>query len=50
MAIGRSVTRVDAIDKVTGRAQFTADLVPNPHLVAKVVRSTIASGDRKSVV
>ncbi len=44
MAIGRSVTRVDAIDKVTGRAQFTADLVPNPHLVAKVVRSTIASG------
>lgn len=42
--VGKPVTRIDAVDKVTGRAKFTYDLLPTDHLVAKVVRSTIASG------
>ena len=34
--IGKSVPRVDAYDKVTGRAKFTDDLVPANCLVAKI--------------
>jgi|GEM_PF-4533200 len=30
--IGQSVTRVDAPDKVTGRAKYTDDLAINPRL------------------
>lgn len=44
MAIGKSITRVDAYEKVTGRAKYTEDLCPQNALVAKVVRSTIANG------
>ena len=33
--IGKSVPRVDAYEKVTGRAKFTDDLVPPRCLVAK---------------
>lgn len=35
--IGKSVPRVDAYDKVTGRAKFTDDLVPDNCLVAKSI-------------
>ena len=42
MGIGKNMTRVDAKDKVTGEARYTADLEPKGLLTAKVVRSTIA--------
>ena len=48
MGIGKSMFRVDAGDKVTGTAKYTADLEPEGLLVAKVVRSTIANGVVKS--
>ncbi len=44
MGTGQSITRVDAYDKVTGRAKYTDDLSPANALVAKVVRSSIANG------
>lgn len=44
MGVGKSMTRVDAWEKVTGGAKYTADLMPQGLLVAKVVRSTIANG------
>lgn len=48
MGIGKSINRVDAVEKVTGGAHYTDDFsVPNC-LVAKVVRSTIANGLVKS--
>ena len=48
MGVGNSMVRVDAIEKVTGGAKYTADLEPKGLLVAKVVRSTIANGVVKS--
>ncbi len=42
--IGKSVPRVDAYEKVTGRAKFTDDLVPPRCLVAKVLHATIGNG------
>ena len=42
------MTRVDAFDKVTGSAKYTADLEPQGLLAAKVIRSTIANGVVKS--
>ncbi len=44
MGVRESIKRVDAYDKVTGAAKYTADLLPTGALVAKVVRSTIANG------
>lgn len=44
MGIGKSRIRVDAREKVTGEAQYTADLEPPGLLVVKIVRSTIANG------
>lgn len=44
MGIGVREKRVDAYEKVTGRAKYTDDLTPADALVAKVVRSTIANG------
>ena len=44
MAIGKSVNRVDAVAKVTGRARYTDDLFMPGMLVAKYLRSTIAHG------
>ncbi len=44
MATGKSLKRVDALDKVTGRANYADDLVPVGALVAKVLHSTIANG------
>jgi xanthine dehydrogenase molybdenum-binding subunit len=43
-AVGRSVPRVDAYDKVTGRAKYTDDLVDRNALIAKILHSTIANG------
>ena len=48
MGIGTSMTRVDAVSKVTGEAKYTADLMPPNLLVGRVVRSTIANGVVKS--
>lgn len=42
--MGQSVTRVDARDKVLGRAKYTDDLCPRNALWIKVMRSTIAHG------
>ncbi len=42
--VGTPVNRVDAADKVTGRAKYTADLVPRNALIAKIMHSTIAHG------
>ena len=49
MSVGQSVKRVDAYEKVTGRAKYTDDLCPRQALVAKVLHSTIASGYVKSI-
>ena len=49
MEIGRSIQRVDAFDKVTGRARFTDDLCPHPILEARILHSTIANGWVKSM-
>ena len=48
MGIGKNMTRVDAFDKVTGSARYTADLEPQGLLVAKAILSTIANGVVKS--
>lgn len=44
MSVGKSITRVDAVDKVTGRAMYTDDFCTGSVLVAKVLHSTIANG------
>ncbi|MDO4582283.1 MAG: xanthine dehydrogenase molybdenum-binding subunit XdhA [Bacillota bacterium] len=43
--VGRSVPRKDAYDKVSGRAKYTADLIPPHTLCAKVLHSDIAHGE-----
>ena len=47
--VGKSVVRVDALDKVTGRAKYTDDLCDKAALVTRIVRSTIANGFVTSV-
>ncbi|MBR2784211.1 MAG: xanthine dehydrogenase molybdenum-binding subunit XdhA [Firmicutes bacterium] len=47
--IGKSVPRVDARDKVTGAAKYTADLCPAHALVARVLHSTVAHALVRSV-
>lgn len=42
--VGVSVPRLDAYDKVTGRAKYTDDLCDRNALVIRVVRSAIAHG------
>ena len=49
MQVGKSVPRVDAFDKATGRAKYTDDLCDRNALITRVVRSTIAHGYVKSV-
>ena len=49
MEVGKSVPRVDAFDKATGRAKYTDDLCDRNALITRVVRSTIAHGYVKSV-
>ena len=47
--VGKSEKRVDAFDKVTGRARYTDDLCGSGALVAKVLHSTIANGVVKRI-
>lgn len=47
--VGKSVVRVDAFDKATGRAKYTDDLCDKNALIIVVVRSTIAHGYVKSI-
>lgn len=49
MGIGKSIKRVDAFDKVTGRARYTDDFQLNNALVAKVLHSNIANGLVKDI-
>ena len=44
MAIGESKKRVDAYAKVTGQAQYVADIEPRDAYVARLVRADIANG------
>ncbi|MCL2496763.1 MAG: xanthine dehydrogenase molybdenum-binding subunit XdhA, partial [Clostridiales bacterium] len=44
MSVGRRALRVDAYDKVTGRAKYTEDLLPRDYLVARLLHSNIAHG------
>lgn len=44
MHIGCSLTRIDAFDKITGKAQYTDDLCPRNALVARVLHASIANG------
>ena len=47
--VGKSVKRVDAFEKVTGRAKYTDDLCDKNAYVARVLHSTIAHGYVKSI-
>lgn len=47
--VGRPVKRVDAYDKVTGRAMFADDLCPKPCLEARILHSTIGNGRMLSI-
>ena len=49
MNVGKNIKRVDALDKVTGRAKYTDDLLGKDALVAKILHSTIAHGRVKSI-
>ncbi|MBQ3108549.1 MAG: hypothetical protein IJC67_02945, partial [Clostridia bacterium] len=49
MSVGKSVTRVDAYEKVTGRARYTDDFLDYNPLIAKVLHATIANGVVKSL-
>ncbi len=48
-SVGKSVTRVDAYEKATGRAKYMDDLCGREALIAKICHSTIAHGFVKSV-
>ena len=48
--VGKSVPRVDAYEKVTGRAKFTDDLVPAQTVWwQRVLHATIGNGIVKSI-
>lgn len=47
--IGKSVPRVDAFDKVTGRTKYCDDLAPRNALIVKIVHAKIAHGFVKSI-
>ncbi|MCL1993346.1 MAG: xanthine dehydrogenase molybdenum-binding subunit XdhA [Spirochaetes bacterium] len=49
MSVGKSIPRVDAWEKVSGRAKYTEDLAPANALVGKVLHSSIANGLVKSI-
>jgi len=48
-SVGKSVTRVDAYEKATGRAKYMDDLCDRSALVVKIYHSTIAHGYVKAV-
>ena len=47
--VGKSISRVDAYEKATGRAKFTDDLILDNCLVAKVLHASIGNGIVKSI-
>ncbi len=47
--VGKSVKRVDAFDKVTGRARYTDDICDKNALVARILHSTVANGVVKRI-
>jgi xanthine dehydrogenase molybdenum-binding subunit len=49
MNVGKSIPRIDAFDKVTGRTKYTDDICDRQALVVKLVHSTIAHGCVKSI-
>ena len=49
MSVGQSIPRVDAWEKVSGRAKFTDDLVDRNALIGKVLHSAIANGAVKKM-
>jgi len=49
MSVGQSIPRVDAWEKVSGRAKYTDDLVDRNALIAKVLHSPIANGLVKKI-
>ena len=49
MNVGKDVKRIDAVDKVTGRARYTEDLADRSALVVKIHHATIAHGMVKRV-
>lgn len=49
MSIGKSIVRVDAYDKVTGRAKYTDDLCDKNALIAKILHADIAHGLVKKI-
>ena len=42
MEVGKSIVRVDAFDKVTGRTKYTDDLCDASAYVAKILHSTMS--------
>ena len=42
--VGRPVPLVDGIEKVTGRARFTADLDARGALLGRILRSPVSHG------
>jgi xanthine dehydrogenase molybdenum-binding subunit len=44
MSVGESIARVDAWEKVSGRAKYTEDLADRNLLTGKVLHSTVANG------
>lgn len=49
MAVGKSVKRIDAFDKVTGRALYTDDLCDKSAYIAKILHSTVGNGKVLSI-
>ncbi len=49
MIVGKSVNRVDAFDKATGKAKYTDDLCEKNALIIKILHSTVANGIVKSI-
>jgi xanthine dehydrogenase molybdenum-binding subunit len=49
MSIGLSIPRLDAWEKVSGRAKYTDDLVERNALIGKILHSTIANGLVKKI-
>jgi xanthine dehydrogenase molybdenum-binding subunit len=49
VSVGQSVPRVDAWEKVSGRAKYTDDLTERNALIGKILHSTIANGLVKKI-
>ena len=48
-AVGQPLTRVDGLDKVTGRAKYAADFDASKIAYAWLVQSTVAKGTITSI-